>query len=114
MVEQEFDYYVKEFAKNGVEGPCNWYRTREVNYKDEIDLPAERRNGIEQPTLFIQALKETILIPELSRGMEKACPNLTRGEVPSSHWALWHTPEETNAIIKRWFEGVVFGGKSKL
>ena len=77
-------------------------------------MPKERRNWIEQPTLFIQALKENILIPELSKGMEKAIPNLTRGEVPASHWALWHTPEETNAIIKRWFQGVVFGGKSKL
>jgi len=50
----------------------------------------------------------------MSAGMEKVIPNLTRGEVPSSHWALWHTPQETNEIIKRWFEGVVLGGSSKL
>lgn len=85
-----------------------------MNWEDERDLPAEQRKGVSQPTLFIQALKENILTPELSRGMDKAVPKLTRGEVNSGHWALIHTPAETNAIIKRWFEGVVFGGKSKL
>lgn len=67
-----------------------------------------------QPTLFIQALRDNILIPKMSEGMEKHIPKLTRGEVDASHWALWHTPQETNDIIKRWIEGVVFGGKSKL
>ena len=114
MATQEIDFYVKEFSKNGVNGPCNWYRTREVNFEDEKDLPAEQRKGVQQPTLFIQALRDSILTPELAKGMDRAIPNLTRGEVPATHWALWHTPEETNVIIKGWFESVVFGGKSKL
>lgn len=50
----------------------------------------------------------------MARGMERYIPNLTRGEVKAGHWALWHTPKETNEIIRRWIEGVVFGGKSKL
>merc|ERR1712070_35043 len=33
---------------------------------------------------------------------------------PASHWALWHTPEQTNDTIQKWIEGVVLGGKSKL
>lgn len=100
--------------KNGVNGPCNWYRTRKVNFEDEKDMPAEQRKGIKQPTLFIQATKDNVLTPDLARGMEKAIPNLSTREVPASHWALWHTPQETNDILKEWFEGVVFGGKSKL
>lgn len=77
-------------------------------------MPNEQRKGVQQPTLFIQALKDNILTPELAKGMEKAIPNLTKAEVPASHWALWHTPAETNGIIKEWLEGVVLGGKSKL
>lgn len=46
--------------------------------------------------------------------MEKAIPNLTRGEVPAGHWALWQTPTQVNAILKDWIQGVVLGGKSKL
>jgi len=64
--------------------------------------------------LFIQALYDSVLKPHMSKGMEKSIPNLTRGEVPASHWALWHTPQQTNKLIKDWVEGVVLGEKSKL
>lgn len=77
-------------------------------------MSTENRHGLKQPVLFIQALGDNILIPAMSRGMEDKIPHLTRGEVKASHWALWHTPQETNDIIKSWFEGVVFGGKSKM
>lgn len=90
------------------------YRTRKVNWEDDKAMSAEARKGLKQPTLFIQALNDNILIPEMSKGMEAKIPNLTRGEVKSGHWALWQTPHETNDIIKGWFESVVFGGKSKI
>lgn len=77
-------------------------------------MPAEDRKGLRQPVLYVFATKDFVLTRELGLGMEKAIPNLSRGEVPATHWALWHTPQETNAIIERWFEGVVLGGKTKL
>ncbi|KAF7194565.1 Bifunctional epoxide hydrolase 2 [Pseudocercospora fuligena] len=112
--EEELDYYVKEFLKNGVHGPCNWYRTRKVNFEDELEMQEERRKVVRQPTLYILATKDNILTREMSRGMEKAIPNLTSAEVDAGHWALWHTPDETNAILEDWLLGVVLGGKSKL
>ncbi|KAK5128039.1 hypothetical protein LTR85_005156 [Meristemomyces frigidus] len=112
--EEELDYYVAQFSKTGLNGPCNWYRTRKANWEDEKAMPAEGKNGLKQPTLFIQALHDNILLPEMSKGMEAKIPSLTRGEVKAGHWALWQTPQETNAIIKGWFESVVFGGKSKI
>lgn len=77
-------------------------------------MAPEQRKGIKQPTLFIQATKDDVLTPDLAKGMEKSIANLSTREVPASHWALWHTPQETNDILKEWFEGVVLGGKSKL
>ncbi|EME84058.1 uncharacterized protein MYCFIDRAFT_202874 [Pseudocercospora fijiensis CIRAD86] len=112
--EEELEYYVKEFLKNGINGPCNWYRTRKINFEDELGLEPERKKAVKQPTLYILATKDAILTREMSRGMEKAIPNLTRAEVDAGHWALWHTPDETNAILKDWLLGVVLGGKSKL
>ena len=112
--EEEMGYYVQRFAVTGINGACNWYRTRRVNYESEKAMPAEAKKGVKQPTLFIQALGDTVLKPEMSKGMEEKIPKLTRGEVKASHWALWHTPKETNEIIKGWFEQVVFGGKSKI
>lgn len=69
---------------------------------------------VPQPTLFVACEKDDVLLPSMSAGMEKHIPLLSRATVPASHWALWHTPQETNAAIKAWFEGVVLGGKSKL
>ena len=100
--------------KNEFSGPCNWYRTRKVNFEDEKSMPAEQRKGVSQPTLFVQAMQDNILTSDLVKGMDKSIPNLTSGQVNASHWALWHTPKETNELIKNWFDGVVFGGKSKL
>lgn len=85
-----------------------------MNHDDELGLPKEQRSGVQQPVLFIRALHENILTEDLTRGMDKAIPNLTKGEVQASHWALWQTPYETNDIIKKWFQGVVFGNRSKL
>ncbi|KAK3711236.1 hypothetical protein LTR37_009830 [Vermiconidia calcicola] len=114
LSEEELDYYVAQYAKSGLEGPCNWYRTRRLNFEDEKSLPASQRDGIKQPTLFIRATKENILTEDLTRGMDKAIPLLTSETVPASHWALWHTPVETNEIVQRWVQGVVLGGRSKL
>lgn len=100
--------------KNGIRGPCNWYRTRRVNYDDERGLPASQRAGVQQPVLFVFATGDMILSEDLQKGMDKAIPNLTKGSVPASHWALWHTPGQTNELIGKWVEGVVLGKASKL
>ncbi|CAK4032411.1 related to epoxide hydrolase [Lecanosticta acicola] len=114
MSEEEIDFYVQEFMKNGIHGPLNWYRTRKVNWEDEKSIPASLRTTIRQPVLYILATKDEVLTRDMGRNMETMCPNLTRGEVPAGHWALWQTPEQINGLLKGWVEGVVFGGKSKL
>lgn len=100
--------------KNGINGPCNWYRTRKINWEDEKALPEEHRKIIKQPTLYILATKDDVLTRDMAAGMERTVPNLTRGEVPAAHWALWQTPEATNKLIGDWLVGVVLGSKSKL
>ncbi len=105
---------MKEFSKNGIGPPLNWYRTRKINYEDDCGLPADQRKGVQQPSLFIQALNDAVLTPDMAKLMDKAVPKLTRREVPAGHWALWQTAEQTNGYIKEWFEGVVFSGKDAL
>ncbi|KAL1961150.1 hypothetical protein VTO42DRAFT_3095 [Malbranchea cinnamomea] len=112
--EDELEYYVNEFSRSGVHGPLNWYRTRETNFKDELELLSKGRVNLTIPVLFVRANKDEALRPELSGHMGKYLPNLTVGEVDASHWALWEKPEECNQIIGNWIERVVFGGKSKL
>ena len=72
------------------------------------------RKKIEVPLLFIQATNDNVLRPEMSRGMEKFIPNLTRGEVNASHWALTQKPDQVNAIIASWLGKQSLGNRSSL
>lgn len=115
---QELTFYTDSFLANNLAGPMNWYRTRRVNYEHELKLPEAQKNHITQPVLFIQALKDDVLIPAMSAGMERVIPKLTRAEVPTGHWALWQAPGQVNEIVGKWLGGLDLGdgegGKSKL
>ncbi|RDW79175.1 alpha/beta fold hydrolase [Aspergillus mulundensis] len=111
--EDEMEYYAWEFARHGLRGPLNWYRTRKINYEDELSL---QQGTIDIPVLFIQALKDAALPPHLGKGMGKVIPQLTTKQVNASHWALWEKPEEVNAALEAWMDEVVKGsnGVAKL
>lgn len=83
----------------------NWYRTRKVNYEEELAILGRR---IEVPVLFIQALRDPALPPHLGKSMSKHIPNLTLKQVNTAHWALWEKPEEVNVILEEWLKGTVF------
>jgi pimeloyl-ACP methyl ester carboxylesterase len=87
----------------------NWYRTRKINYDDELALSS---GTIKVPVLFIQALKDEALPPHLGKGMAKHLPQLQIKHVDASHWALWERPKEVNEILDVWVDEVVAGGRS--
>ncbi|KAF1983059.1 epoxide hydrolase-like protein [Aulographum hederae CBS 113979] len=111
---KEMDYYVDQYATNGLHGSFNWYRTREANWKDELELA--NRKTIDMPSLFIQANRDTVLLPSMAAGMGKFMPQLSRGEVDATHWALWETAQEVNETVKDWLQkcGVLGSSKSSL
>jgi len=111
MSKKEMDYYVDQYSRTGLHGPLNWYRTRQVNWEEERELS---KLTIDIPTLFVQASKDSVLKPEMSAGMDKYLPNLTRREIVAQHWVLWERSEAANGILKEWFSNVVFGRQSKL
>lgn len=85
---------------NGIS--VNWYRQRRTNWEEDQALLDKK--VIKQPVLFIQATYDSVLKPEMSKNMDALIPNLTRGEVPATHWALTQKPDEVNEIIRRWLE----------
>ncbi|KAI9375627.1 Alpha/Beta hydrolase protein [Aspergillus egyptiacus] len=105
--EQELEYYAWEFARHGLRGPLDWYRTRKINYEDELSLD---RESIHVPTLFIQATKDAALPPSLAKGAGKYLPQLVTKQVEASHWALWEKPKEVNGILEGWLDAVVLKG----
>ncbi|KAF2277774.1 alpha/beta-hydrolase [Westerdykella ornata] len=106
------DYYVREFSRHGIHPTLNWYRTRRANWEDDLALLDKK--VIKIPVLFIQATYDNVLKPEMAKNMDALLPNLTRGEVPATHWALTQKPDETNAIIKKWLVNQGFGTRSSL
>ncbi|KAI9733763.1 MAG: hypothetical protein M1818_007177 [Claussenomyces sp. TS43310] len=96
----ELDYYADMFAKKGMEGPLNYYRTRELNWADERVFVGIEGPQIKVPSLLIQATKDDALPPSMSKGMEKHFEDLKIKQVDATHWALWQKPDECNALIE--------------
>jgi pimeloyl-ACP methyl ester carboxylesterase len=107
---EEEEYYVSEYERTGLRGPLNWYRTRKVNYEEELELVQKDRVRITQPSLFVLATRDAALPPAMSAGMEAHFDDLERKEVATTHWAMIEAPEEVNGHIGQWLESVL-GGK---
>ncbi|KAL4931924.1 alpha/beta fold hydrolase [Aspergillus undulatus] len=106
LSDEELEYYAWEFTRHGLQGPLNWYRTRKINYDDELALSS---GTINVPVLFIKAVKDAALPPHLGRGMAKHLPRLRTEDVDASHWVLWERPAEVNGVLERWLDEVVEG-----
>ncbi|KAJ9606676.1 hypothetical protein H2200_008684 [Cladophialophora chaetospira] len=112
LTPRELDYYAAEFSRNGLWGPNNWYRTREVNFSDELDHFLESSDGgelkpdpgIEQNILYIATKRDRILTPEMCEASKKFCKNHHMKVVDADHWALWENPVAVNQAIKDWLE----------
>ncbi|MBE3048635.1 alpha/beta hydrolase [Candidatus Bathyarchaeota archaeon] len=113
--EEELGYYVDEFARHGMRGPLNWYRTGRINIDDEAELVERGRDSLrlKMPVLFVAASRDVAVPPAMSASMDKWVENLTRAEVDTSHWAMWEKPEEFNGHVKAWLEKSVLGGGGK-
>lgn len=109
--DEEMDYYVEQYSRNGLHGTVNWYRTRRSNYEEDLGL---KTSEISQPCLFIQATRDSVLTPDMATGMGRNILKLVVKEVVASHWALWERPAEVNAILEKWLRENVLSGKSSL
>ncbi|KAK4137435.1 alpha/beta-hydrolase [Trichocladium antarcticum] len=107
LSKDEMDFYVDEYARNGLRGPLNWYRTDKINYDEERKLIAEKKTRITVPALMIMASRDLALPPAMAAGMDQLCDDLVKKEVNAGHWALWETPAETNQHISEFLDGIL-------
>lgn len=126
LSDEEMDYYVNEYARHGINGPLNWYRSREAMFLDDLDYffdgartDAEKYKTkvikIDQPCLFVFATRDMALQEWMTKQMESRIPKLTRRTVEASHWALWEKPDEVNKHIGEWVQKFLDqAGRSKL
>ncbi|KAJ6091163.1 Epoxide hydrolase [Penicillium canescens] len=95
----EYDHYAEEFSRSGINGPLNWYRTRKLDYEDELAITDPI---IRIPLLHIQGLKDPALPPHLGQQMGDFIPQLTIESLYTAHWILWEDPQGVNEILARW------------
>ncbi|KAF7162558.1 hypothetical protein CNMCM5623_007804 [Aspergillus felis] len=68
----------------------------------QLKAPPYMSTEISVPVLFIQALKDLSLPPQLAEGMGEVIPQLTIEKIDTGHWALVEDPETINGIIAGW------------
>ncbi|POS80480.1 hypothetical protein DHEL01_v201118 [Diaporthe helianthi] len=104
----EVDFYVEQYARNGMRGPLNWYRTRRVNYEEELALLQDgKAPKLTMPALVVVAEQDPALPPRMSEGMEAHFDSLKRATVGGTHWALWDSTADVNAAIGKFVEDVL-------
>jgi len=103
LSEVEFSKYVQTFTKSGFRGGLNFYKTSELNWIDEENLPV----NVNHRSLMVTAGKDSVLSPELTRGMENFIPNLRRAHIEeSSHWVQHEQPDLLNSILSQWLSSL--------
>jgi len=89
--------YADAFRKGGFTGPLNYYRNIDRNWETTAHLAGQQ---VTMPALMITAENDPILIPQMTEGMERYIPHLTRRLIKNcGHWTQMECPEETNRLI---------------
>ncbi|KAK9850743.1 hypothetical protein MYU51_011851 [Penicillium brevicompactum] len=106
LSEEELEYYVNEFARNGLGAACNYYRTHRQNFLDESYFTQQENSDaatIKCPTLFLCATEDICVTPEMTEHIKKSVINLTFKEINANHWILWEEPGVVNEVLREWF-----------
>lgn len=106
LSDDEVDFYVKQYARNGMRGPLNWYRTRKINYEEELALLKDGQlPKVKPPAMIVTASRDDALPPRMADGMEVYFESLKKAGVDGTHWALWEPcAAETNEHIGNFVE----------
>jgi pimeloyl-ACP methyl ester carboxylesterase len=102
----DMDLYVNSIARHGVRGVFNWYRTRRMDWEDELPLAREGTFRFRMPSLFIPALKDISMPEEYYRNMPEYFDSLAIRAVDAGHWTHWEGREEVNDILTGWVKSL--------
>jgi soluble epoxide hydrolase/lipid-phosphate phosphatase len=102
------DFYVQEFSRHGLRGPCNWYRTRLLNADDEVEM-ANDSFKFPMPAMLLMADKDAALPPWMAMGQEQHFAAGLKMETlqDCSHWAMIQKPVEVNKLIGEFVKSVL-------
>jgi pimeloyl-ACP methyl ester carboxylesterase len=105
LSQDELDHYIDEFSRTGFTGGINWYRNMDRNWKltERID-----GMGVTVPSLFIGgALDPVISMTPPDATLDRLADH--RGTVlveGAGHWVQQEKPDEVNAALIEFIDGV--------
>lgn len=103
----ELDIYVDAIHQHGVRTEWNSYRTRRMNFEDELKIARAGEFKYKLPSLFIPSLQDFTILPEYYNGKMRAdFENLTIEALDASHWLLLEDPQGVNRIVGSWLAGL--------
>jgi soluble epoxide hydrolase/lipid-phosphate phosphatase len=99
MTEEELQYYIAQYSHAKFASACQTYATTKIDYETELELP----DMISHKALFIGAMQDSVLKPEMAAEMAKYMPNLTTAMVDDAgHWVLMEQKDKVNEILVEW------------
>jgi len=107
LTEQDIDYYVAQFRKNGFRGPLNRYRNQQRDWEQLTALSDAR---IIRPACFIAGRRDGVLkfIPnfDLVENMKRWMDDLRVCEIidGAGHWIQQERPEEVTKLLLGFLE----------
>ncbi|TYZ54958.1 hypothetical protein PybrP1_000101 [[Pythium] brassicae (nom. inval.)] len=103
LSEDELAYYVAQYTRSGFHSTCHYYGSRKLDFESEQGLPKVLRHK----ALFIGAMNDTVLRPEMAKKMPSVVPDLEMKFVPDAgHWVLWEQKEQVNALLADWLQTI--------
>ncbi|KAF2643752.1 alpha/beta-hydrolase [Massarina eburnea CBS 473.64] len=103
---EDFEIYVPKIHQNGFHSHFNWYRTRRMNWEDELPIAELGPWKFKTPHLFMPATADSFLPPALYIDMERYFDNVTIEAVEAGHWSMWEKPSDVNNILEKWIGGL--------
>ncbi|KAF9551311.1 hypothetical protein EC957_009195 [Mortierella hygrophila] len=104
----ELDYMVQEYSHSGYRGPLNYYKTRRINFDDELaHVPHKHQHIIHTPSWMILAKNDPYLLPQMANGMEKVIPGVKFATIDAGHFCMTEKVEEVNQALKTAVEDLI-------
>ncbi|ORX69709.1 alpha/beta-hydrolase [Linderina pennispora] len=104
LTQQQYEYYISELEKNGMEGPLNYYRVYQINWEDEHEAGL-LMGKIDKPCMMVTAGYDAALPAEWVEHMLQFAPNMTQEHIKESgHWILNEQPESSNNAFAKFLK----------
>lgn len=111
MTPEMMDHFVAEFARNGLRGPFNWYRVRDLNHEDELVFlqSGQGRYAFKIPAMLVIADRDLAFPPEVANKQQRFFEGGLKQHLikDCSHWIMVEKPEEANRLIGEFVEMVL-------